>query len=140
MLSPYQCDWWSHYELQFRPGRTSPCNEALQYESLAMDQNFLIGTLPKEIGKGLCCNQCSQYFRVATKANRKPHVPYAWLNVSFIALLTALTEISLVADNFFASTNDEDRKRKFITGSIPSEWMSSLTNLITLDLSKNARK
>jgi len=81
MLSPYQCDWWSHYELQFRPGRTSPCNEALQYESLAMDQNFLIGTLPKEIGKGLFCNQCSQYIRVATKANRKPHVPYAWLKM-----------------------------------------------------------
>jgi hypothetical protein len=98
-----ECDWWSHYDNVPGIERASPCNKFSELELLALNENYLRGTLPKEV-----------------------------------AMLSNLTEISLVADAFFASTSDEDKKSKFISGSIPVEWMTSLTNLKILDLSRNA--
>jgi hypothetical protein len=55
-----------------------------------------------------------------------------------VAMLTKLTEISLVADSFFGFSSEENKKSKYISGPVPVEWMTSLINLKTLDLSRNA--
>lgn len=53
-----------------------------------------------------------------------------------LALLTHLEDISLVADSFGVSK--EDKKTRFLTGGIPTEYGLFLSNLREFDVSKNA--
>ncbi|CAB9519049.1 Leucine Rich Repeat [Seminavis robusta] len=99
----HECQWWSYYDHPESSGRDSPCNENMEYESLALSENYLKGTLPPEV-----------------------------------ALLTALKDIHLVADAFFGATSDEEKKENYISGQIPIPWMTSLSNLTTIDLGRNA--
>lgn len=96
-----ECDWFSYYEIIDSNDPTPICDDAGRIERLALNENIMIGTLPKEV-----------------------------------ALLTQLKEISLIADGFYIT--EYNKKDKVLSGSIPVEWMMSLTNLRTLDLTRNA--
>lgn len=77
------------------------------------------------------CNDQQQYIALLLDNNiLKGTVPPE------LALLTALQDISLVADSFGVSP--QDKKTRFLVGGIPTEYGLYLTNLRQLDISKNA--